>query len=116
MPTDDKTALVGVGDREFEYALLADSFFCFAPDECLTSFLERNFDITFFATDVDNLTSDDVSDVDLLDDVASILKLSTIDNTGAESRQVDVDCTFVYRYNGSFDQIVYRRGNWNSFN
>ena len=54
LPFDDKTTFVCFLNREFKNSLLCDCDFCLAPNHCLTSFLEGEFDITIFVSHLNN--------------------------------------------------------------
>ncbi|OHB06421.1 MAG: hypothetical protein A3B22_02885 [Candidatus Zambryskibacteria bacterium RIFCSPLOWO2_01_FULL_47_33] len=72
----------------------------------MARFFQRNFNITFFATDADDFASDNVRDINFLDNVPGIYKLAPIDDTGAERRQVNVDRTFINTDDRSLHEVV----------
>src|SRR3989344_6561650 len=110
LPVDNQPAFIGVRNRKFKDAFFADGLLGFVPDKCLSRFLERNFYVTLFTADADNLAGNNISDVYLFNDVPGVYKFFAVDNAGTERRQVNIDRAFINTYYRAFNEIINRGG------
>ena len=79
--------------------------FCFTPDKGLPCFFKRDFNVSILVRNLYNLTSNTVTNIYFLDDIARIQIFSTKYNSSTKWFKVNEDCIFDNGNHRPFNQI-----------